>query len=112
MTRKLHRGAIRAALAYVLFVIGGTALLITLRIALGATGILSSVDTFIRAFAQQFCPAPASSMPFHSTGASNPRSGCEVIEALVPAPVERGTSMTSREIWKSIFSVGMMKLFS
>lgn len=35
MTRKLHRGAIRTALAYVLFVIGGTALLITLRIALG-----------------------------------------------------------------------------
>ena len=35
MTRKLHRGAFRTALAYVLFVMGGTALLITLRIALG-----------------------------------------------------------------------------
>jgi hypothetical protein len=42
MKRKLHRGAFRAALAYVLFVMGGTALLITLRIALGGNWYFDS----------------------------------------------------------------------
>jgi hypothetical protein len=36
MSRKLHRGAIRAAIEYVLIVMGGTALFITLWIGLGA----------------------------------------------------------------------------
>ena len=42
MSRKLHRGAFRTALAYVLFVMGGTALFITLRIALGANWYFDS----------------------------------------------------------------------
>ncbi len=42
MTRKLHRGAFRTALEYVLFVMGGTALLITLWIALGANWYFDS----------------------------------------------------------------------
>src|SRR5271165_2392765 len=42
MTRQLHRGAFRTALAYVLFVMGGTALLVTLRAALGANWYFNS----------------------------------------------------------------------
>jgi hypothetical protein len=62
MARKLHRGAFRTALEYVLVVMGGTALLITLWVALGAnwyfdlrgyihpgfrSAILSGADIFL-----------------------------------------------------------------
>ena len=42
MARKLHRGAFRTALEYVLIVMGGTALFITLRIALGGNWYFDS----------------------------------------------------------------------
>src|SRR5216684_2510709 len=42
MARNLHRGAFRTAIGYVLFVMGGTTLLILLRIALGGSWFFDS----------------------------------------------------------------------